>query len=124
MTVAVADTGVAYDHPDLANRMWTNAAETPGNDVDDDGNGYVDDVRGWDAIDGDYDPRDLEDHGTHVAGTIGAQGNNATGITGVAQDSRIMPIRVLRPGSAALPRRWPRASTTRATWAPTSSTPR
>ncbi len=56
-------------------------------------------MRGWDTIDGDNDPRDLEEHGTHVAGTIGAQGNNATGITGVAQDIRIMPIRVLRPGT-------------------------
>ena len=105
VTVAVTDTGVAYDHPDLANRMWQNAAEAGGTDgVDDDGNGYVDDVRGWDTIDGDSDPRDLEEHGTHVAGTIGAQGNNALGITGVAQDTRIMPIRVLKPqvgGTAA-----------------------
>jgi subtilisin family serine protease len=93
-TVAVVDSGVAYDHPDLAANMWSNPAETA-NGVDDDNNGYVDDVRGWDWPGLDNDPQDLNGHGTHVAGTIAAVADNGTGVAGVAPDVSIMPLRAL-----------------------------
>ena len=91
---AVIDSGVAMDHPDLSGQLWTNPGETPGNGVDDDGNGFIDDVHGWDFAHGDNDPQDGDDHGTHTAGTIGAAGNNSIGITGVSQDATIMPLQV------------------------------
>jgi subtilisin family serine protease len=93
--IAVIDTGVAYDHPDFADNIWTNAGEIPGNGLDDDGNGYIDDVYGWDLIDNDGYPEDFNSHGTHVAGTIAAQGNNGLGVTGVMWNARIMVIRFL-----------------------------
>jgi subtilisin family serine protease len=91
--VAVIDSGVAYGHPDLRDNIWMNPGETPGNGVDDDGNGFVDDVRGWDFVQNDATPLDFNGHGTHVAGTIGAEGNNGIGVTGVNWDVSIMPVR-------------------------------
>ena len=99
--VAVTDTGVNYTHEDLADNMWTNPDEIPGNGLDDDNNGFIDDVYGADWSDNDGDPMDTDGHGTHVAGTIGAVGNNAKGITGVCQKAKIMALRTLGGGSGS-----------------------
>ncbi len=98
--VAVVDEGVNWAHADLKNNMWINTAEIPNNGIDDDHDGYVDDVRGWDFVNGDntvYDATDGDRHGTHVAGIIGAEGNNGIGISGVSQHVRIMPLKFLGP---------------------------
>ena len=94
VVVAVIDTGVDWDHPDLVSQIWVNADEVAGNGIDDDRNGYVDDVRGWDFASSDNNPDDGNGHGTHVAGIIAAD-NNGTGATGVAYDASIMAVRVL-----------------------------
>ena len=93
--VAVIDTGVNYNHVDLAANMWTNPGEVAGNGIDDDGNGWIDDVYGIDTVNGDADPMDDQGHGTHVAGTIGAVGNNAIGISGVAWQTQIIACKFL-----------------------------
>lgn len=99
VTVAVIDSGVDTTHPDLAPNMWTNADEVPGNGVDDDGNGFADDVQGWNFVANTPNVRDDNGHGTHVAGIVGARGGNGIGIAGVAWRVRIMPVKVLDAGA-------------------------
>ena len=95
IVVAVIDTGIRYTHQDLAANAWTNPGEIAGDRIDNDGNGYVDDVRGIDAYNRDGDPMDDQGHGTHCAGTIGATGNNGIGLTGVAWGVRLMALKFL-----------------------------
>lgn len=92
--IAVIDTGVDLEHPDLAANIWRNPGEIAGNGIDDDGNGFVDDVNGWDFGELDNNPDDVEGHGTAVAGTIGAVGNNGIGIAGVNWNVSIVPIKI------------------------------
>jgi sugar lactone lactonase YvrE len=95
VVVAVIDTGIRRTHEDLAGNMWTNPGEIPGNGIDDDGNGYIDDVYGWDFYNNDNDPTDDHGHGTHVAGTIGGVGNNTVGVAGVNWKTQIVAIKFL-----------------------------
>jgi Tol biopolymer transport system component/subtilisin family serine protease len=110
VVVGVIDTGIDINHEDLKDNIWTNTAEVAGNGVDDDGNGFIDDVHGWDFAHNDanvfdyteptYPPApsytgDFDDHGTHVAGTIGATGNNAIGVVGVNWQVSVLPLKFL-----------------------------
>ena len=94
ITVAVLDTGVDYNHQDLKNNIWSNTKEIAGNGIDDDGNGYTDDVQGWNFDSSNNNILDNNGHGTHVSGTIAAE-NNGIGVTGIAYNSKIMPVKVL-----------------------------
>ncbi|MEJ2054846.1 MAG: S8 family serine peptidase, partial [Calditrichaceae bacterium] len=93
--VGIIDSGIDFDHPDLADNMWINSGEIAGNGIDDDGNGYVDDMYGWDWAYGDNTPSDYCGHGTHCAGTIGAAGNNGIGVAGVNWNVKLMALKFL-----------------------------
>ncbi|MBI4429979.1 MAG: S8 family peptidase, partial [Ignavibacteriales bacterium] len=103
IVIGIVDTGVQWDHPDLAANIWTNPGEIPGNGIDDDGNDLVDDVRGWDFVGADYAnwsedntpmPTAIGWHGTHVAGIASAVTNNATGIASIGFRCKILPVKV------------------------------
>ena len=104
ITVAVIDSGVDINNPDLKNNIWVNPSEIDNNGIDDDHNGFIDDVNGWDFVNNVPDPSPKFDdgwteagisHGTMVAGIIGAEGNNGIGVTGVTWKTKLMPLRVL-----------------------------
>ena len=112
--VAVCDEGVKYTHPDLAANMWVNTGEIPGNGIDDDNNGYVDDIHGWNFLHTEKYPKEISwnepgdvSHGTHVAGTVAAVNNNGIGVSGVAGGTgngdgcRIMSCQVFSGSSSA-----------------------
>ncbi len=93
--IAILDTGIDLDHPDLDGKIWINMDEIAGNGIDDDHNGFIDDVNGWDVVNSDPMPQDDNGHGTHVAGIAGAHTNNAQGVAGVCWECTLMPIKIL-----------------------------
>lgn len=101
ITVAIMDTGIDYEHPDLVNRMWSNTSEIPGNGIDDDNNGYIDDLIGYDFAELDKNPDDFNGHGTFVAGIIGAEANNKTGYAGVDWNCKLMALKVIKDNMSA-----------------------
>lgn len=102
IVVAECDDGIDWTHPDLAANIWNNPGEIAGNGIDDDGNGFIDDIRGWDFNQNDNNPigGSGDTHGTHVAGTIAAVNNNGIGISGAGRNTKLMPLRMYSSSGA------------------------
>ncbi|MCH2151766.1 MAG: S8 family serine peptidase [Phycisphaerales bacterium] len=98
--IAIIDTGIDYNHQDLAANMWINTGEIAGNGQDDDGNGYVDDVYGYDFVSNEGDPMDGNSHGTHCGGTVGGVGNNGVGVVGVVWQCKLAGVQFLSSGGS------------------------
>jgi len=98
VVIAIIDSGVDLDHPELEAKLWVKPGEIPDNGLDDDGNGYIDDVHGWDFVNWDNDPQDDYGHGTFVAGIAAAETDNGIGIAGFSWGAKIMPVKVIAPG--------------------------
>ena len=95
LPIAVVDTGIDLDHPDLREKIWSNAGEIPSNGIDDDGNGYIDDVQGWDFLHADALPQDDHGHGSHVSGIAAADTDNAVGIAGISWGADLMALKAM-----------------------------
>jgi len=95
ITIAIIDTGVDINHIDLSENIWINEDEIPGNGIDDDNNGYIDDIKGWDFVNKDNSPLDEVGHGTHCAGIISSVTNNNLGVAGICWNCKIMPVKTL-----------------------------
>ena len=120
--VAIIDSGLDWYHPDISREaLWQNPKETADNRIDDDANGYVDDVIGWNFIDNNNKPWDHDGHGTFVAGIIAATQNNGVGLAGINPAARIMVLKALDAFGQGHASWWPRPSPTPRTMAPASS---
>jgi hypothetical protein len=98
--IGMVDSGIDWNHPDLNDNIFINTLETAGNGIDDDANGFVDDVRGWDWWTNDNNPADENNHGTHTSGTVGAEGNNGVGVAGVNWDIQLIGLKIGGAGSS------------------------
>jgi hypothetical protein len=101
VTITIIDSGTRFDHPELSSQAWVNPGEVPGNSVDDDGNGYIDDVNGWDFEDDDNDPSAEHYHGILVTGVAVATLNNSFQVAGVSQNARYLPLKILDENNSA-----------------------
>lgn len=101
MIIAVPDSGLKMNHPDIASRIWVNIDEIAGNGIDDDNNGYIDDINGWDWANADNNPTDDHGHGTNCASIVGATANNGLLFAGANWNSKIMPLKVLNSANSA-----------------------
>ena len=101
IVIALIDSGVDTTHPDLAGKLWVNPGEMSGNGIDDDNNGYIDDVNGWNFVANSNDVSDDSGHGTQVAGVADAATNNGVGIAGMCWRCRVMPVKVMQASGVA-----------------------